>query len=153
MKSLKRTRVGGFEIAQARTLKELEALAGEGRLEEALIPVEELFAGCPRLMVKPEWERLVRNGNELFPEQVLRQDGAADRRENPADPGRASAASADPRGRASAASADPPGRASAETDPGWFRVCGPDGVFYGIYELCPERGEKGSYRPVKMFLT
>ena len=153
MKSLKRTRVGRFEIAQARTLKELEALAGEGRLEEALIPVEELFAGCPRLMVKPEWERLVRNGNELFPEQVLRQDGAADRRENPADPGRASAASADPRGRASAASADPPGRASAETDPGWFRVCGPDGVFYGIYELCPERGEKGSYRPVKMFLT
>ena len=142
MKSLKRTRVGRFEIAQARTLKELEALAGEGRLEEALIPVEELFAGCPRLMVKPEWERLVRNGNELFPEQVLRQDGAADRRENPADPGRASAASADPRGRA-----------SAETDPGWFRVCGPDGVFYGIYELCPERGEKGSYRPVKMFLT
>ena len=153
MKSLKPTRVRRFEIAQARTLKELEALAGEGRLEEALIPVEELFAGCPRLMVKPEWERLVRNGNELFPEQVLRQDGAADRRENPADPGRASAASADPRGRASAASADPPGRASAETDPGWFRVCGPDGVFYGIYELCPERGEKGSYRPVKMFLT
>ena len=153
MKSLKRTRVGRFEIAQARTLKELEALAGEGRLEEALIPVEELFAGCPRLMVKPEWERLVRNGNELFPEQVLRQDGAADRRENPADPGRASAASADPRGRASAASADPPGRASAETDPGWFRVCGPDGVFYGIYELCPERGEKGSYRPVTMILT
>ena len=153
MKSLKRTRVGRFEIALARTLKELGALAGEGRLEEALIPVEELFAGCPRLMVKPEWERLVRNGNELFPEQVLRQDGAADRRENPADPGRASAASADPRGRASAASADPPGRASAETDPGWFRVCGPDGVFYGIYELCPERGEKGSYRPVKMFLT
>ena len=152
MKSLKRTRVGRFEIAQARTLKELEALAGEGRLEEALIPVEELFAGCPRLMVKPEWERLVRNGNELFPEQVLRQDGAADCGETPAVSGVPSADS-DASGMPSAASDVSGVPSAASADPGWFRICGPEGLFYGIYAFCPERGERGSYRPVKMFLT
>lgn len=73
MKSLKRTRVGRFLLEEARTLDELERLAKEGRLEEeALIPVEKLFSHCPLLVVKPEFERLVRNGNELYPDQVIR---------------------------------------------------------------------------------
>ena len=76
MKSLKRTRVGRFRVEEARTLGELESLAKEDRLEEVLIPVEELFSDSPRLIVKPEFERLVRNGNELYPDQViLNQDG------------------------------------------------------------------------------
>ena len=76
MKSLKRTRVGRFRVEEARTLGELESLAKEDRLEEVLIPVEELFSDSPRLIVKPQFERLVRNGNELYPDQViLNQDG------------------------------------------------------------------------------
>ena len=133
MKSLKRTRVGRFEAGQAHTLGELETLSGEGRLDEVLIPVEELFSELPRLVVRPEWERLVRNGNELFAEQVSGPDQAAARQDGIPE-----------------VSED---RAAASVDAGQFRVCGPDGVFYGIYAFCPDRGEKGSYRPVKMFLT
>ena len=33
--------------------------------------MEELFFHCPRITVKPEFERLVRNGNELHPDQVV----------------------------------------------------------------------------------
>ncbi|HJA94030.1 MAG TPA: tRNA pseudouridine(55) synthase TruB [Candidatus Eisenbergiella merdipullorum] len=70
MKSLKRTRVGRFDIKDALTLGELERMAKENRLEEALLPVEELFSDCPRLVVKPECERLVQNGNEILPGQA-----------------------------------------------------------------------------------
>ena len=123
MKSLKRTRVGRFCLEEALTLSRLESLAGEGRLEEALTPVEELFSRCPRLIVRPEFERLVRNGNELFPEQVI--------------PEASEGVLPDP----------------AAPDSGWLRVCGQDGVFYGLYAFDPKRGKSGSFRPVKMFLT
>ena len=130
MKSLKRTRVGRFPIEEARTLGELERLAKEGRLEEALIPVEELFFHCPRITVKPEFERLVRNGNELHPDQVVVEQMF---------PGSDASAQA------------VPCREEGEGQE-TFRVCGTDGTFYGLYAFWPE-GRTGKYRPVKMFLT
>lgn len=130
MKSLKRTRVGRFPIEEARTLGELERLAKEGRLEEALIPVEELFSHCPRITVKPEFERLVRNGNELHPDQVVVEQMF---------PGSDASAQA------------VPCREEGEGQE-TFRVCGTDGTFYGLYAFWPE-GRTGKYRPVKMFLT
>ena len=130
MKSLKRTRVGRFSIEEARTLGELERLAKEGRLEEELIPVEKLFFHCPRITVKPEFERLVRNGNELHPDQVVVEQMS-------------------PGFDASAQAA--PCREEGEGQE-TFRVCGTDGTFYGLYAFWPE-GRTGKYRPVKMFLT
>ena len=133
MKSLKRTRVGRFSVEEARTLSELEHLAKEDRLEaEALIPVERLFSHCPRLVVKPEFERLVRNGNELYPEQVILGQVADSGERMPEREEDAS-------------------RETAE-NPENFRVCGTDGTFYGLYAFHAE-GNSGKYRPVKMFLT
>lgn len=71
MKSLKRTRVGKFSQQDAVTLKELEKLRDEGRLEEILIPVEDAFQGIPALHVKKEFRKLLDNGNSIFPNQML----------------------------------------------------------------------------------
>lgn len=136
MKSLKRTRVGVFGAEEARTLAELEQLAKENRLEEALIPVETLFSRCPRLMVKPEFERLVKNGNELHPDQVVMDQVDMVQ----AVPERTEGCAAE--------------KISGMAGPGPenFRVCGPDGTFYGLYAFSGTK-ENGTYRPVKMFLT
>ena len=80
--------------------------------------------------MKPEFERLVRNGNELHPDQVVVEQMF-------------------PGFDASAQAA--PCREEGEGQE-TFRVCGTDGTFYGLYAFWPE-GRTGKYRPVKMFLT
>lgn len=70
MKSLQRTRVGSFRLEDAVTLKRLEELRDEGRLEELLLPVDSAFAKCPALHVRQEFTRLVDNGNSFFPDQT-----------------------------------------------------------------------------------
>ncbi|MBE5873074.1 MAG: tRNA pseudouridine(55) synthase TruB [Lachnospiraceae bacterium] len=71
MKSLKRTRVGGFSIEDAYTLSELEKIRDEGRLEEILFPVESAFEDCPMLHVKQEFRKLIDNGNSFYPSQTV----------------------------------------------------------------------------------
>jgi len=71
MKSLKRTRVGGFVLDKAVTLKELEQIRDENRLEEILYPVDSAFAECPKLHVRQEFCRLIDNGNSFYPNQTL----------------------------------------------------------------------------------
>ena len=71
MKSLKRTRVGAFDVEDALPLSRIQELADEGELEKYVIPVEEMFASCPRVVVKPEFERLIENGNAFYPGQIL----------------------------------------------------------------------------------
>lgn len=70
MQSLSRTRVGHFLLANARTLGELQQLKCAGRLEEAMLPVESVFTGCPALHVAEEAARLLENGNVLVPSQT-----------------------------------------------------------------------------------
>ncbi len=70
MKSLKRTRVGSFAAEDALTLAELEKLAHAGTLESIVVPVEEMFADCPKLVLKPAFEKLLENGNSFYPNQV-----------------------------------------------------------------------------------
>lgn len=70
MKSLVRTRVGGFSLEGAITLSELERLRDEQRLEEILFPVDSAFAHCPKLHVKQEFRKLVDNGNSFYPGQT-----------------------------------------------------------------------------------
>ena len=65
MSGLVRTRVGEFGIADARTLGQLQSLKDTGRLDEAVIPPEELFSDLARLTVRPEFEKLLLNGNKL----------------------------------------------------------------------------------------
>ncbi len=65
MEELLRTRVGGFTLETARKLADIEALEREGRAEEFLLPVEEMFSSLPRLLVRREYEKAARNGNKL----------------------------------------------------------------------------------------
>ncbi len=63
MKSLLRTKVDRFELKDAYKLSELEELMKAGRIEEALLPVDDVFARCPAVRIRPESDRLIRNGN------------------------------------------------------------------------------------------
>lgn len=53
MTALRRTSACGFSQEDAHSLEALKALAAEGRLEEALLPVEGLFALYPAVRVSP----------------------------------------------------------------------------------------------------
>jgi len=70
MKSLQRTRVGGFTLEKAVTLSQLENLRDENRLEEILYPVDSAFKECPKLHVRQEFCRLIDNGNSFYPNQT-----------------------------------------------------------------------------------
>lgn len=90
MQSLQRTRAGNFFLKDAITLDELQKLKDEGKLAEALRPVDSVFTGCPVLHVRGEHTKLLDNGNPFSPEQscenvahepdrqvrVYRQDGS-----------------------------------------------------------------------------
>ncbi len=71
MQSLKRTRVGHFELKDAVTLSKLEALRDEGRLQEIVFPVEQAFADSPLLHVKAQFQKLLENGNSIYPNQTV----------------------------------------------------------------------------------
>jgi tRNA pseudouridine55 synthase len=73
LSALRRERSGDFSIDQARTISELEALAGEGRLAEALIPASSLLPAFPAVIVDPATETLVRQGRD-FPVSPFRVD-------------------------------------------------------------------------------
>lgn len=68
MRKLERTRVGKFGLKEARTLGEMQLLKEEGRLSEAVHPVDEMFADCPALHMEGRGERLVENGNVFVPQ-------------------------------------------------------------------------------------
>ncbi len=64
MKELLRMRVGRFSVEESRTLSELQALKDAGRLSEAVIPIETVFAGLPAIRSDGEsMDRLLHNGN------------------------------------------------------------------------------------------
>lgn len=71
MKSLRRIRSGIFRLEEAVTLGELQRLKDEGRLEEAVYPVESVFFHCPARHVRGEGDRLLRNGNAIRPDQTV----------------------------------------------------------------------------------
>lgn len=71
MKSLRRTRVGKFKLEGAMTLNELQQLKNQDRLTEAVLPVDSVFENCPALHVSAENQRLLDNGNAIYPGQTL----------------------------------------------------------------------------------
>lgn len=78
MQSLVRTKAGGFFLQDAITLQTLQELKDAGRLEEAVMPVDSVFAEHPALHVKEEWRKLLENGNPFYPEQTVEQALFAD---------------------------------------------------------------------------
>lgn len=79
MKSLLRTRVGVFDIAEAITLEELETYRDEGKLAEVILPSDRVFMHMPAVYAKPEFYRLLDNGNTVYPNMLIKppyfQDG------------------------------------------------------------------------------
>ena len=71
MQSLLRTKVGSFTLEKAVTLSQLEAIRDEGALESILYPVESAFEECPALHIKPEFRKLLDNGNAFYANQTL----------------------------------------------------------------------------------
>ena len=65
MTALRRTSACGFSQEDAHSLEALKALAAEGRLEEALLPVEGLFALYPAVRVSPAQATRFQNGGEM----------------------------------------------------------------------------------------
>jgi len=70
MKSLLRTRVDRFKLEDSLKLSQLEALMQEGRLEEELLSVDQVFENCPAVFMKPEADKLVYNGNPFADGQI-----------------------------------------------------------------------------------
>lgn len=64
MKDLLRTKVGRFVLEETLTLAQLQQLKEEGRLEEAVFPLESVFADLPEIRAKEEvLDKLMKNGN------------------------------------------------------------------------------------------
>lgn len=139
MKSLCRTRVGRYRLEQALTLGELQKIRDEGELEKILIPTESAFLENRRLLVKPEADKLLRNGNPIRFSEIMQEEFA--------DPGASSGK--DGLNRAGDVEAtERVGDAGKVKDGERVRMCDSDGTFLGLYEF--ER-VTGSYKPVKMF--
>ena len=64
MKELLRIRAGRFRVEESLTLSRLQQLKEEGRLPEAVLPVETVFEELPMLKAEGEtMDRLIHNGN------------------------------------------------------------------------------------------
>lgn len=66
MESLLRTASGRFKIEDSIKLGELQKLKDEGRLEEAVLPVDSVFGNYQRVNIHEEQESLVHNGNWFY---------------------------------------------------------------------------------------
>lgn len=71
MKSLQRTRVGCFTLEQAVTLTQLEQVRDREGLEQVVLSADSVFAQCPALHIKQEFQKLLDNGNAFYPNQTL----------------------------------------------------------------------------------
>lgn len=69
MATLERTEAGGFPLADALTLDELEAMSEAERIS-CLRPTESLFACLPALTLPAFYERLARNGCEIYQTKI-----------------------------------------------------------------------------------
>jgi tRNA pseudouridine55 synthase len=71
LSALRRMRADDFSIENARTLTELDKLAAEGRLAEALIPASALLPGFPAVVMDDTTAGLVKQGRD-FPVSPFR---------------------------------------------------------------------------------
>lgn len=127
MESLKRTRVGSFQLGDALTLAQVEALRDLGTLEQRILSVEDVFAACPKAYVKEQAAGLLKNGNVLWDRQIGRREEAQCLKE-----------------------VFEFTQEESNSVPGsLIRMYDASGSFYGIYEY---RKEEKLYRPYKMFL-
>lgn len=71
MENLKRTRVENFYMKDACLLQELEQYKKEDRLCDVIIPVDRVFKDLYKASIKPEYNRILENGNTCTKEMLL----------------------------------------------------------------------------------
>jgi tRNA pseudouridine55 synthase len=76
LQELRRLASGEFEIDQARTLEQLESLAAEDRLMDAIVPAGKLLPGFPSVFVDDITAAQIRNGRD-FPASPFRSQPAS----------------------------------------------------------------------------
>ena len=74
MEELTRTKVGRFELKDSLKLEELRDLAQNGRLEDALIPLDQMFSELQSVVPAEKYISKAYNGNDFFKNQ-LSEDG------------------------------------------------------------------------------
>ena len=75
MESLLRTRVGIFVQEESLRLSEIRELADQDRLSQAVIPVDRMFEEYLKVVMKPEGDRLVYNGNPFSEALAVPEEG------------------------------------------------------------------------------
>ena len=142
MESLLRTRVDRFELKDSLTLSQIEKLRDEGRVEEAVVPVEGVFLKLPALVTKPgDGDKLVHNGNP-FPAELAEAEDC----DLSVEFGAGSDCAAEPDGRSETEC----GLAASVADRfDGVRVYDSEHHFIGIYRYSEE---KRRYQPQKIFL-
>ena len=98
---------------------------GVGGLRSVLIPTESAFYDCPRVCVRPEADKLLKNGNAIRPQEIGKKEASGDTK----------------REQSAAQKSHADGR---------VRMCTSDGMFLGLYEFSKTTGR---YEPVKMFFS
>ena len=73
MSALKRTEAAGFCLEDCVSLSQLREAKEAGTLGDLVIPVERVFEHLPRLVVKEEADRLLKNGNKIFTEMLYNE--------------------------------------------------------------------------------
>ena len=125
MKSLLRTRSGNSYLENSFKLSEVEELRDAGTLSEHIVTVEQVFEACKVFQMKPEWDKLLLNGNHINEQDCFQLDNTkstnVELQENPLK--------------------------TAEFPENWYRAYDSTGRFLGLYE---KNGKK--FTPVKMFL-
>ena len=67
-----------FEIKDSLTLAQIEVLKKEDRLSEILIPIDQMFANYPSIIVSGEAARLAYNGNGIKDRDVRKDENILD---------------------------------------------------------------------------
>jgi tRNA pseudouridine55 synthase len=76
LEDLRRTASAEFEIGEARTLEQLQSLAADDRLLDAIVPAEKILPGMPNVYVDDATVALIRHGRN-FPASPFRSDAAS----------------------------------------------------------------------------
>ncbi|MGI6018419.1 MAG: tRNA pseudouridine(55) synthase TruB [Marvinbryantia sp.] len=70
MEQLLRIKAGPFVLSDSLTLAQIEQKKQEGYLQEIVIPVEQMFMENPICRTKPEFDKMLYNGNPVFGNQL-----------------------------------------------------------------------------------
>lgn len=73
MERLLRTRVGQFELKDSLTLGRIEELRDADQLDGHIVSVEEVFSSYEKIVLLPEWDSLLHNGNPFEPDRIRKE--------------------------------------------------------------------------------